>query len=301
MKLRTQEVCGKIGVSPTTLKRWVAHFPSVFHKDQLGHYWFGEQELQVLRHIKAEVRSGVRLEQIRLPMLPEGNARMELAAAVEAVLGSSAGQDASEPSAARMQGTDQAVIQGAGQAAAMKQTAQAVRSGPVSAESRASALAAELAAGRGEVAAAAGASEVAAAGIAGANRAAGTGIATGATEAAGVAVAAEEAGEAGEAAVLQAQSTIGALQARIELLERTVSRKADDVVTAQLYHHRQEIDEMRQMLRMLAAVVEGLQYAGSIRRSEPPAMEQAIEPKPTHQRGFGIVPRRQRRKILWLF
>lgn len=265
MKLRTQEVCGKMGVSPTTLKRWVAYFPAIFHKDELGHYLFGEQELELLRHIKAEVRSGVRLEQIRLPMVPAGSARDELAAAVEAVMGSSAGQDLPASPVIQVWEPVQTVSQVVGQAA-MKQAVQAAGLGSASAESRASALAVELAAGREQVA--------------------------GATEAAG---------DAGEMAALQAQSAIGALRTRMELLERTVSRKADDVVTAQLYHHRLELDEMRQMLRMLAATVEGMQYAGSIKRSEPPAKEPMPDTKASHTRGYGSAPRRQRRKILWLF
>ncbi|WP_027092824.1 MerR family transcriptional regulator [Cohnella thermotolerans] len=67
MSFGTKEAADHLGVSQTTLKRWVSYFPELFPKDRLGHYMFSEQEMEWLQSIKAEVRSGVPLESVRPP------------------------------------------------------------------------------------------------------------------------------------------------------------------------------------------------------------------------------------------
>ncbi|BBH22915.1 hypothetical protein Back11_42600 [Paenibacillus baekrokdamisoli] len=46
---------------------------------------------------------------------------------------------------------------------------------------------------------------------------------------------------------------------RIELVERTLDHKADEVVSMQLLQHREELEELRQMIEQLAASMETMQ------------------------------------------
>lgn len=67
--LKTKDTAVALGVSPTTVKRWVLHFSHCFQKDRLGHYVFSEQDIRRLQHIKSRIEQGSTLEQIELPSL----------------------------------------------------------------------------------------------------------------------------------------------------------------------------------------------------------------------------------------
>ena len=56
-----------LGVSQTTIKRWVLNFSQAFHKDSFGHYKFTDQDMNCLLYIKKKVEEGERLDQIILP------------------------------------------------------------------------------------------------------------------------------------------------------------------------------------------------------------------------------------------
>lgn len=51
---------------------------------------------------------------------------------------------------------------------------------------------------------------------------------------------------------------------RIELVERSLERKADEVVSMQLLQHREELEELRQMIEQLAASMETM-YIPAVR------------------------------------
>lgn len=67
--LKTKDTADALGVSPTTVKRWVLHFSRCFQKDRLGHYVFSEQDVCRLQYIKSRIEQGSSLEQIELPTL----------------------------------------------------------------------------------------------------------------------------------------------------------------------------------------------------------------------------------------
>ncbi|MFC4303653.1 MerR family transcriptional regulator [Cohnella boryungensis] len=68
--LKTREAAERLGVSPTTVKRWAAQFSPSFRKDSVGHYVFSPREFELLRYIKDRTEQGSTLEQITLPGLP---------------------------------------------------------------------------------------------------------------------------------------------------------------------------------------------------------------------------------------
>jgi chromosome-anchoring protein RacA len=51
---------------------------------------------------------------------------------------------------------------------------------------------------------------------------------------------------------------------RIELVERSLDRKADEVVSTQLLQHREELEELRQMIEQLAASMETMQNPAAL-------------------------------------
>ncbi|MBW7476114.1 MerR family transcriptional regulator [Paenibacillus oenotherae] len=78
---KTKDTAGALGVSPTTVKRWVLHFSHYFQKDRLGHYIFSGQDVRRLQYVKERMEQGDSLEQITLPPLVEpGDNMMRLPA-----------------------------------------------------------------------------------------------------------------------------------------------------------------------------------------------------------------------------
>jgi chromosome-anchoring protein RacA len=88
------------------------------------------------------------------------------------------------------------------------------------------------------------------------------------------------------------------LQLRVDHLERSVSQKADEVVAAQLYQQRQELEELRRMVTLLADAVEGM-------RQVAPSHAEELRPEPQKaiiRPGAGAVSARaKKRKRFWLF
>ncbi|QAY67236.1 MerR family transcriptional regulator [Paenibacillus protaetiae] len=65
--LKTKEVAQQLGVSQTTILRWVARHPSSAQKDELGHFRFGESEVASLRRIQESVQATGRLDSLDEP------------------------------------------------------------------------------------------------------------------------------------------------------------------------------------------------------------------------------------------
>ncbi|SFI77252.1 chromosome-anchoring protein RacA [Paenibacillus sp. UNC496MF] len=66
--MKSKDAAVTLNVSQTTVKRWASYYPTVFRKDQFGHYIFNEQDLALLGFIKAAIERGETMEQIQLPM-----------------------------------------------------------------------------------------------------------------------------------------------------------------------------------------------------------------------------------------
>ncbi|MFC4812480.1 MerR family transcriptional regulator [Paenibacillus sp. GCM10023250] len=66
--MKSKEAAVTLNVSQTTVKRWASYYPTVFRKDQFGHYIFNEQDMALLGFIKAAIERGETMEQIQLPV-----------------------------------------------------------------------------------------------------------------------------------------------------------------------------------------------------------------------------------------
>lgn len=64
--MKTKDMAQTLGVSQTTVKRWVSHFPDSFRKDRFGHYVFSERDVERMRHIRLMVEQGLALDEIAL-------------------------------------------------------------------------------------------------------------------------------------------------------------------------------------------------------------------------------------------
>ncbi|WP_282936901.1 MerR family transcriptional regulator [Paenibacillus sp. RC67] len=60
----TKEVAQILGVSPTTIKRWVAFFQGWFQKDELGHYIYSPEDVERLKHIHEQLQQGKTMQAI---------------------------------------------------------------------------------------------------------------------------------------------------------------------------------------------------------------------------------------------
>ncbi|MFC0297782.1 MerR family transcriptional regulator [Geobacillus jurassicus] len=79
---------------------------------------------------------------------------------------------------------------------------------------------------------------------------------------------------------------IARVSSRLDQLERQLEQKADDVVSIQLLHHRQEMEEIATRLTALEQIVARLEQQLNTR---PPAPHEPPEETKRKRRGFGRV------------
>ncbi|MCY7492546.1 chromosome-anchoring protein RacA [Bacillus safensis] len=66
--MNTNEVAKEIGVSSKTIQRWVKQLNIPVARNELGHYEFHEDILQLLKEVKYQMSEGVILQDIQLPI-----------------------------------------------------------------------------------------------------------------------------------------------------------------------------------------------------------------------------------------
>lgn len=69
--LNTNEVAKEIGVSSKTIQRWVKQLNIPVARNELGHYEFHDDIVQLLKEVKRQMNEGVILHDIRLPIHEE--------------------------------------------------------------------------------------------------------------------------------------------------------------------------------------------------------------------------------------
>ncbi|MDR0123881.1 MULTISPECIES: chromosome-anchoring protein RacA [Bacillus] len=79
--MNTNEVAKEIGVSSKTIQRWVKQLNIPVARNELGHYDFHEDIVQLLKEVKHQMNEGVILQDIQLPIHKE--TVRQLAPAVE--------------------------------------------------------------------------------------------------------------------------------------------------------------------------------------------------------------------------
>ena len=69
--MNTNEVAKEIGVSSKTIQRWVKQLNIPVARNELGHYDFQEEIVQLLKEVKHQMNEGVILQDIQLPIHKE--------------------------------------------------------------------------------------------------------------------------------------------------------------------------------------------------------------------------------------
>lgn len=55
-----------MGVSPSTIQRWVKQFGIEVGRNELGHYHFGEDHLEILKDIQSQIQNGALIHEVKL-------------------------------------------------------------------------------------------------------------------------------------------------------------------------------------------------------------------------------------------
>lgn len=82
--MNTNEVAKEIGVSSKTIQRWVKQLNIPVARNELGHYEFHEDIVQLLKEVKHQMSEGVILQDIRLPIHEETVQQLSPAAETDA-------------------------------------------------------------------------------------------------------------------------------------------------------------------------------------------------------------------------
>jgi len=64
--MNTSAVAKMLGVSPSTIQRWVKQANLQMERTELGHYQFSEESIEVLRDIQDQLNNGVLLQELKL-------------------------------------------------------------------------------------------------------------------------------------------------------------------------------------------------------------------------------------------
>lgn len=64
IRMNTNAVAKLLGVSPSTIQRWVKHANLTMNRNELGHYVFNEDDIEVMKKIQEQINNGVLLQDI---------------------------------------------------------------------------------------------------------------------------------------------------------------------------------------------------------------------------------------------
>ncbi|GAE44932.1 hypothetical protein JCM21738_1688 [Mesobacillus boroniphilus JCM 21738] len=64
--MNTSAVAKLLGVSPSTIQRWVKQANLQMERTELGHYQFSEESIEILKDIKEQLNKGVLLQDLKV-------------------------------------------------------------------------------------------------------------------------------------------------------------------------------------------------------------------------------------------
>ena len=64
--MNTSAVAKLLGVSPSTIQRWVKQASLQMERTELGHYQFSEESIEILKDIKDQLNKGVLLQDLKI-------------------------------------------------------------------------------------------------------------------------------------------------------------------------------------------------------------------------------------------
>ncbi|WNS74793.1 MerR family transcriptional regulator [Bacillus sp. DTU_2020_1000418_1_SI_GHA_SEK_038] len=62
--MNTSAVAKLLGVSPSTVQRWVRQLGLQMERNELGHYLFKEEDIQMLKHVQDQLNKGIILQNV---------------------------------------------------------------------------------------------------------------------------------------------------------------------------------------------------------------------------------------------
>ncbi|WP_163183949.1 MULTISPECIES: MerR family transcriptional regulator [Neobacillus] len=65
--MNTAQVAKILGVSPSTIQRWVKQLDLPMERNERGHYLFHEEDIQLLKNIQEQLQNGVLIQEIQPP------------------------------------------------------------------------------------------------------------------------------------------------------------------------------------------------------------------------------------------
>jgi chromosome-anchoring protein RacA len=65
--LNTSEVAKLLGVSNSTIKRWVKELGLTMERNDRGHYLFKKEDIEFLRFIQEQIQNGILLHEVTIP------------------------------------------------------------------------------------------------------------------------------------------------------------------------------------------------------------------------------------------
>jgi chromosome-anchoring protein RacA len=66
MIMNTSAVAKLLGVSPSTIQRWVKQANLQMERTELGHYQFSDESIEILKDIKDQLNNGVLLQDLKI-------------------------------------------------------------------------------------------------------------------------------------------------------------------------------------------------------------------------------------------
>jgi chromosome-anchoring protein RacA len=74
--MNTNKAASLLGVSPSTIQRWVKQFGLEVGRNELGHYHFGEDQIEVLKDIQSQIQNGALVHEVKLSFKKEPEMRL---------------------------------------------------------------------------------------------------------------------------------------------------------------------------------------------------------------------------------
>ncbi|WP_251555162.1 MerR family transcriptional regulator [Neobacillus muris] len=65
--MNTGEAAKLLGVSPSTIQRWIKQLDLPMERNERGHYYFNEEDLDLLKKIRDQLQNGVLLHEMNPP------------------------------------------------------------------------------------------------------------------------------------------------------------------------------------------------------------------------------------------
>jgi chromosome-anchoring protein RacA len=81
-EMNTSEVAKLIGVSTSTIQRWVKQLDLPMERNERGHYYFSSEDIELLKEIHEKLQNGTLIQEI-VPLKKEKIPRKGIAKAVE--------------------------------------------------------------------------------------------------------------------------------------------------------------------------------------------------------------------------